>query len=92
MRKYLEGTWQVVDDVAGHEALLSQVAGGQVAGQPVQVDAQQAGLLLVIATGEQAEEYAGEHVAAAGGGHAGVAGGVEGDVAVGHADGCVIAF
>ena len=42
---------------------------------------------LMVATGKQTSDDAGEHIATAGCRHAGIAGGVEHHLAVGHAEG-----
>ena len=62
-----------MDDITGHQTLLTQFAGGDVAGETVQVHADEAGVLLLVAAGQQSGDDARQHVTAAGSRHTGVA-------------------
>ena len=81
-----------MDDVAGHQTLLSQFAGGDVARETVQVHADEAGILSFVTSGQQSGDDTSEHVATARRRHTGIAGRVEDDVTVGETEGRVMTF
>lgn len=91
-KKGFPGFGQKGHEVARDEAGLGVLGGGQIAGEAVQIDAQQAGFKRRIALGQQSGEEAGEYIAAAASGHARVTCAVEPADAVGASDAGVSAF
>ena len=79
-----------MDDVAGYQAFLSQFAGRNVTGKSVQIHADEAGILLFVASCQQTGDNTREHVAAACRGHTCITRRVEDDVAVWKAEGRVV--
>lgn len=88
----LEGLGQMFDDVAGDEAFFSHFSCSKVAGEAMQVHADETCLMALVASGKQSADDTREHVAAASRCHAGVACRVEKDVSVGNAECRVMAF
>lgn len=83
---------KIADDIAGHEALLAQIFGRQIARKTMEMHAQTAGIGAVVAPGQQAGDDARQHVAAASRGHAAVARARKLNFAVGVAEGRIVAL
>lgn len=92
MSYLLKCSAQHLYQISGDERFLSFLCSAQIAGQPMQIYAQNGRIECRITLCQQTCDDAGQYVAAAARSHAGIAGSIEKAASFGRSDACKRAF